>query len=124
MAMKRHGELALDTLLDKADGMTRESYAQYDDAVANETDCGYGEYVLVHAVGQDGENLLVSMVKGQVLESVRLMEASMKIRSTGPRTPAMRGIFADNSSNLQVGKARMNYGKANKHFPHRLPIVP
>jgi len=77
---KEARKLALDALLDEADGMTKESYAQYDEAVANETDCGYGENVLVHAVGQNGENLLVSVVKGRVLESVRLMEASMKIR--------------------------------------------
>jgi len=34
----------------------------------------------VHAVGDNGENMLVSVVQGQVLESVRLMEASMRIR--------------------------------------------
>ena len=71
---------ALSALANVADGMTKESYAQYDEVAANETDCGYGENVLVHAVGQDGENLLVSVVKGQVLENVRLMEASMRIR--------------------------------------------
>lgn len=71
---------ALGLLSNAPDGMTKESYAQYDEVAANETDCGYGENVLVHAVGQDGENLLVSVVKGQVLEIVRLMEASMRIR--------------------------------------------
>jgi len=71
---------ALGVLANAVDGMTGESYAQYDEVAANETDCGYGENVLVHAVGQDGENLLVSVVKGQVLENVRLMEASMRIR--------------------------------------------
>jgi len=73
-------KMALGALSNAADGMTKQSYAQYDEVAANETDCGYGENVLVHAMGQDGENLLVSVVKGQVLENVRLMEASMRIR--------------------------------------------
>ena len=73
-------KMALGVLLDESDGITRQSYAQYDEVAADATDCGYGENVLVHAMGLNGENSLVSVVKGQVLESVRLMEASMRIR--------------------------------------------
>ncbi|KAK5072002.1 hypothetical protein LTS08_000898 [Lithohypha guttulata] len=73
-------KLALDALLVEADGITRESFAQYEEVAGDERDCGYGENVLVHATGQDGENYSIAVVQGQVLESVRLMEASMRIR--------------------------------------------
>ncbi|KAK5080295.1 hypothetical protein LTR70_008740 [Exophiala xenobiotica] len=73
-------KLALHVLVNEADGVTKENYEQYDEVAPDENDCGYGENVLVHAVGQNGENLLVSVVKGQILEWVRLMEASMRIR--------------------------------------------
>ncbi|RMD41338.1 hypothetical protein DV735_g3777, partial [Chaetothyriales sp. CBS 134920] len=68
---------ALTTLLDKK---TKDSFAAWDEAGETETDCGYGENVLVHAVGQDGSNFLVSLIKGQVMESVRLAEAAMRMR--------------------------------------------
>ncbi|RMZ89689.1 hypothetical protein DV736_g3075, partial [Chaetothyriales sp. CBS 134916] len=71
---------AFTTLLDKKDGITKESFAAWDEAGENDTDCGYGENVLVHAVGENGDNFLVSVVKGQVMESVRLAEAAVKIR--------------------------------------------
>ena len=71
---------AMQVLLDGKDGLTKESYAQYDEAAPGEKDCGYGENVLVHAVGNDGENILISVVLGQVLESARLAEAAMRIR--------------------------------------------
>lgn len=67
---------ALRALLDEKDGLTKESYATYDEAASGQTDCGYGDNILVHAVGGNGENMLVSVVKAQVLESVRLAEAS------------------------------------------------
>lgn len=73
-------KLALEVLGNEAGGAAKEKYEQYDEVAAGEIDCGYGENVLVHAVGQDGKNVLVSVVKAQILESVRLMEASMRIR--------------------------------------------
>ena len=71
---------ARQVLLDAKTGVSRDSYAQYDEAEPGEKDCGYGENVLVHAVGTDGENILISVVLGQVLESARLAEAAMRIR--------------------------------------------
>ncbi|RMZ76734.1 hypothetical protein DV737_g4701, partial [Chaetothyriales sp. CBS 132003] len=71
---------AFTTLLDKTDGITKESFAAWDEAGEHDTDCGYGENVLVHAVGENGDNFLVSVVKGQVMESVRLAEAAMRMR--------------------------------------------
>merc|ERR1712230_37672 len=67
-------------------GLAREtnvegSFKTYDEAGPNDKDCGYGENVIVHAVGQNGENILVSVLKGQEMESVRLAEAAMRIRS-------------------------------------------
>jgi len=72
---------AAKVLLAPEDGVTKESFAQYDEAEPGEKDCGYGENVVVHAVGQNGENMLVSVLKGQEMESVRLAEAAMRIRS-------------------------------------------
>ena len=43
-------------------------------------EAGYGENVLVHTVGMNGVNILISVIQGQVLESARLSEAAMKIR--------------------------------------------
>lgn len=74
-------KFASQVLLVPEDGVTKESFEQYDEAVGTERDCGYGENVVVHAVGQNGENLLVSVLKGQEMESVRLAEAAMRIRS-------------------------------------------
>jgi hypothetical protein len=71
---------ALEVALAPDDGVTRESYEQYDEAKVDERDCGYGENVVVHAVGSNGQNILVSVLKGQDLESVRLAEASLRIR--------------------------------------------
>ena len=73
-------QLAREVLLDASDGVSKESYAEYDEAVPGEKDCGYGENVLVHAVGTNGSNILISVVLGQVLESTRLAEAAMRIR--------------------------------------------
>ena len=67
-------------LLSEEDGITKESFAEYDEAGLNERDCGYGENVVVHAVGNNGENILVSVIKSQTMESVRLAEAAMRIR--------------------------------------------
>jgi len=74
-------EFASKILLNADNGVTKESFAKYEEAGPNETDCGYGENVLVHAVGQNGENIIVMVLRGQELESVRLAEASLRIRS-------------------------------------------
>ncbi|KIX02597.1 uncharacterized protein Z518_08538 [Rhinocladiella mackenziei CBS 650.93] len=74
-------QYASQVLLAPEDDVTKESFAEYDEAEAGEKDCGYGENVVVHAVGQNGENILVSVLKGQEMESVRLAEAAMRIRS-------------------------------------------
>lgn len=65
-------------LLSDEEGITASSYAEYCEAGPNENDCGYGENVIVHAIS-DNENYLVSVLKCQELESVRLAEASFKI---------------------------------------------
>jgi hypothetical protein len=36
-----------------------------------ELDCGYGENVVVHAVGQNGENYLVSVLKMEAASEIR-----------------------------------------------------
>lgn len=67
------------TLLSEEDGITKESFAEYDEAKENGRDCGFGENVVVHAVSVNGENYLVSVLKSQAMESVRLAEAAMRI---------------------------------------------
>jgi hypothetical protein len=74
-------KFASEILLAPEDGVTKESFEQYDEAAPNEKDCGFGENVVVHAVGSNGENILVSVLKGQEMESARLVEAAMRIRS-------------------------------------------
>jgi len=81
VAYEQARKFASQVLLAPEDGVTRDSYEQYDEAAPDEKDCGYGENVVVHAVGANGENLLVSVLKGQEMESVRLAEAAMRIRS-------------------------------------------
>ena len=71
---------AQSVLLSEVDGLTRESYAQYDETGTGQADCGYGENVLVHAIGYNGENSLVIVVKEQAMDSVRLAEAAMRMR--------------------------------------------
>jgi len=60
-------EFAAKVLLDPEAGVTKESFAEYDEAGPNEVDCGYGEDTVVHAVGQNGENFLVGILRGQDL---------------------------------------------------------
>lgn len=67
-------------LLCETDGITKSSFADYHEAALGERDCGYGENVIVHAVGQNGVNFLVSVVKAEEMEAVRLAEAAMRIR--------------------------------------------
>lgn len=65
-------------LLSDEEGITVSSYAEYCEAGPNENDCGYGENVIVHGIS-DNKNHLVSVLKCQELESVRLAEVSFKI---------------------------------------------
>lgn len=67
-------------LLSESDNITKSSFADYQEAAAQEQDCGYDEDVVVRAVGQNGLNFLVSVVKAQELEAVRLAEAARFIR--------------------------------------------
>ncbi|KAL4769378.1 hypothetical protein BDW60DRAFT_218963 [Aspergillus nidulans var. acristatus] len=60
-------ELASNVLLSPADGITKDSFAEYSEAGPNETDCGYGENVIVHAASEYGTNYLVSVDKTQEL---------------------------------------------------------
>ena len=71
---------AHEVLLSDSDGITRSSFADYHEAAVGETDCGYGENVIVHAVGEDGNNFIVSVVKALEMEAVRLAEAAQRIR--------------------------------------------
>ena len=68
-------------LLSAEDGITKKSsrWAEYDSLPLKETDWEFGENVVVHAVGQGGENVILSVVEAQESETVR-MEAAMRIR--------------------------------------------
>jgi hypothetical protein len=66
-------------LLSRQDGVTRESFAEYTEAEPGERDCGYGDNVIVHAASDYGTNYLVSVIKTQELEAVKIAEAAMKI---------------------------------------------
>lgn len=72
-------KFASTVLLREEDGITASSYSEYCEAGPTERDCGYGENVIVHAVGANGENYLVSVLMCQELESVRLAEASFRM---------------------------------------------
>lgn len=69
-------DYALRVLLNAEDGVSKETFAEYDEAEPGLADCGYGDNMLVHAVGNNGENFLISVIKAQVMESVRLAEAA------------------------------------------------
>ncbi len=75
------GRLAAQTALTGVDHSSKETdWAEYDVLPLEEKDWEFGENVVVHAVGQSGENVLLSVVGEQGLESVRIMEAAMRIR--------------------------------------------
>ncbi|KFY56206.1 hypothetical protein V496_06761 [Pseudogymnoascus sp. VKM F-4515 (FW-2607)] len=67
-------------LLSEENGITKKSFAEYDEAGDKEGDCGFGENVVVHAVGISGENYLISVIKGQTAESIKQAEAAARIR--------------------------------------------
>ena len=52
-------------LVSKEDGITPSSYREYHVAAPDAPDCGFAENVLVHAVGENGQNYLVSVIKAQ-----------------------------------------------------------
>lgn len=66
-------------LLSEEDGIRASSYQDYCEAGPNERDCEYGNNVIVHAIGESGENYFVSVIMCQELESVRLAEASFRM---------------------------------------------
>jgi hypothetical protein len=68
-------------LLSVEDGITSKGsqWAEYDSLPLKERDWEFGENVVVHAVGQGGENVILSVVEAQESNTVR-MEAAMRIR--------------------------------------------
>ncbi|GIJ98878.1 hypothetical protein Aspvir_001000 [Aspergillus viridinutans] len=70
---------AKQVLLSKEDKVTKDSFAEYDEAAPDEKDCGYGENVIVHAANNYGENFLISVIQTQELQNVALTEAAMRI---------------------------------------------
>jgi len=73
-------KVAKRSLLDADDGITKESFEEYDEAPEAGKEGEFEENVVVHAVGEDGINHLVVVVKEQALESVRVKEAAMRMR--------------------------------------------
>jgi hypothetical protein len=73
-------EAAKSVLINEEDGLTKESWAEYDELPEGDKTWEWGDNVFVHAVGSNGENVILSVVKEQEMESVRIMEAAMKIR--------------------------------------------
>ncbi|KAH2451230.1 hypothetical protein KXW63_006215 [Aspergillus fumigatus] len=70
---------AKQVLLSTEDNVTKDSFAEYDEAAPDEKDCGYGENVIVHAASNYGENFLISVIQTQELKNVALTEAAMRI---------------------------------------------
>ena len=58
-------DAAYTVLFDDVEGITKESFAEYDEQDMKNNDWPYGEEILVHAVGQNGDNFLVA-VKSQL----------------------------------------------------------
>jgi len=77
---KQAREVAHEVLTLSDEGSDKNSYAQYTEAGPGELDCGYGENVVVHAVGEHGSNYLVSILKGDELEAERISEAASAMR--------------------------------------------
>jgi hypothetical protein len=78
---ERAREIAHSLLLWFEDGINKDTYLQYEEAAPGELDCGYGENVVVHAVGENGSNYLVSILKSDELEAERVREAATAMRS-------------------------------------------
>lgn len=67
-------------LLSSDDGLSAQSWEEYSEIPVGALDWEYGEDVIVHAAGAGGENVWVSVLKGQEMESVRLKEAARRMR--------------------------------------------
>lgn len=72
-------KFASTVLLSEEEGITASSYEDYCEASPDESDCEYGDNVIVHAVGKNDENYFVSVIVCQELESVKLAEASFRL---------------------------------------------
>jgi hypothetical protein len=71
---------AVTLLVNEEDGLTKESWAEYDELPVGEKEGEYGENVVVHVIGSNGENVLLSVVKEHELEALRILEAAMRLR--------------------------------------------
>ncbi|KAL3492130.1 hypothetical protein BJX62DRAFT_250874 [Aspergillus germanicus] len=67
-------------MLSPGDGITKDSFVEYSEAGPDETDCGFGENVVVHAALENGTKYLLSVVKTQELEALDVAEAALRIR--------------------------------------------
>ncbi|KAL2787572.1 hypothetical protein BJX66DRAFT_353293 [Aspergillus keveii] len=67
-------------LLSPEDGITKDTFVEYSEAGPGETDCGFGENVVVHAALGNGTKYLLAVVKTQELEALDVAEAAMRIR--------------------------------------------
>jgi hypothetical protein len=67
-------------LLSKEDGISKSSFADYSEVSPGASDCGFQEDVIVHAVGYDGKNFIVKVLKTQEMEAVRVEEAARHLR--------------------------------------------
>jgi hypothetical protein len=67
-------------LLSPEDGITKDTFVEYSEAGPGETDCGFGENVVVHAALGNGTKYLLTVVKTQELEALDVAEAAMRIR--------------------------------------------
>ena len=82
-SFKAYGEarkVTLSTLLWWDDGISWNIYAAYDEAAPAELDCRCGEKVIVHAIGQNGENFMVSVLEGRATESEIVPKAAGAMR--------------------------------------------
>lgn len=77
---ERAREVAHSLLLWFEDGIDKDTYVQFEEAAPGEPDCGYGENVVVHAVGENGDNYLISILKGEEMEAERVREAALAMR--------------------------------------------
>ncbi|KAL2821159.1 hypothetical protein BJX63DRAFT_379519 [Aspergillus granulosus] len=72
---RAHAEKAL---IDEDDGVTEESFLEYVVAPPGEMDCGCGENVIVHAIGDYGENYYISIIQALEKNKKATMVASLR----------------------------------------------
>ncbi|KAL2802005.1 hypothetical protein BJX63DRAFT_136509 [Aspergillus granulosus] len=73
---RAHAEKAL---MDEQDGITEESFLEYVIAPPDEVNCGYGENVIVHAIGDYGEHYYVSIIQALEKSKKATMVASLRV---------------------------------------------